>query len=147
MTEYHGLPMSRFGFLLNQGSRALRSTLAKDLRVHGIGEDEWVLLRNAYERERAERPQATPRDLAGELNMHVEDIVAAAERLARDRWIALGSDDSRAAIALTDKARRILPGLVDMSNWTAERALNGFTNEEVGELTAYLERLCRNLGT
>jgi DNA-binding MarR family transcriptional regulator len=149
LTDYEHVPQSRFGFLLNQASRALRSTLAGELRLHGIGEDQWVVLRNAYERERSGKPQTTPRDLAAQLNMRIEDIGAAAESLAREGWITLGGKaaDRKPVITLTDKARRVLPGLVDVSNWTAERALNGFTNEEVEQLTANLQRLCRNLGT
>src|SRR5450759_5232975 len=105
------MPLSRFGFLLNQSSRALRSTLMDELRLHGIGEDQWVVLRNAYEREYSGQPQATPKDVAAQLNVHVEDIVAASESLAREGWITLGgkAGDRRPAITLTDKARRVLP--------------------------------------
>jgi DNA-binding MarR family transcriptional regulator len=148
LTDHEHMPPSRFGFLLNQSSRALRSTLTGELRLHGIGEDQWVVLRNAFERERAGQPQTTPKDLAAQLNVHIEDVVTASESLARDGWIKLRGKpgDKKPTITLTDKARRVLPSLVDVSNWTAERALNGFTNEEVEQLTVYLQRLCRNLG-
>jgi DNA-binding MarR family transcriptional regulator len=148
LTDYEHMPLSRFGFLLNQSSRALRSTLMAELRLHGIGEDQWVVLRNAFEREHAGVQPTTPKDLAKQLNMHIEDIVAASESLAREEWIALGgkAGERKPAITLTDKARRVLPGLIDVSSWTAERALNGFTNEEIEQLTDYLRRLCRNLG-
>lgn len=147
--EYKDMPQSRFGFLLNQASRALRSTLAQELRLHGIRDDQWVVLRTAFERERSGLSLPTPRELTAHLNMHIEDVVEASEQLARDGWITLGSatGDPLPSITLTDKARRVLPGMVDISNWTTERALNGFTNEEVGQLTGFLERLCHNLGS
>lgn len=148
MTGYEGMPLSQLGFLLNQSARALRSTMAQELRLYGIGEDQWIVLRNAYEREHSKRPPTVPQELAAQLNMHIEDIVAAAESLARDGWLTLGgaTAEPQPAIMLTDKARRAMPGMVDVANWTMERALNGFTNEEVEQLTGFLERLRRNLG-
>jgi DNA-binding MarR family transcriptional regulator len=49
-------------------------------------------------------------------------------------------------IMLTDKARRVLPGLIDVGNWTAERALKGFTNDEIEQMLGFLKRIRRNLG-
>ncbi len=149
MGEHKDMPQAGFAFLLNQASRALRSTLAQELRLHGIGDDQWVVLRTTLERERSGQSPSTPRELTAHLNMHIEDVVEASEQLARDGWITLGSatGDPLPSITLTDKARRVLPGMIDVSNWTTERALNGFTNDEVAQLAGFLERLCRNLGS
>ena len=141
--------ISSFGFLLNQAARALRSTVAHDLRVHGLDDDQWVVLRNTFSMEKAGRPGATPQDIARHLNVEIEDVVAAAERLARGGFVTLGVEAGaqQPVVMLTDKARRVLPGLVDVGNWTAERALNEFTNEEIGELVGFLKRIRRNLGS
>jgi DNA-binding MarR family transcriptional regulator len=149
MSDSQSDQMSSFGFLLNQAARSLRSTVSRDLRVHGLDDDQWIVLRNTFATEKAGRPGATPQEIAKRLNIHIEDIVSAAERLARDGWVTIGVEPGalQSVIKLTDKARRVLPGLLDVSTWTAERALNGFTNEEVREIIGFLKRILSNLGT
>jgi DNA-binding MarR family transcriptional regulator len=149
MSDSQGDQMSSFGFLLNQAARALRSTVAGELRVHGLDDEQWIVLRNTSVMERSGRPGSTSQDLAKKLNIHVEDVAGAAKRLARDGWVTIGvvPGAEQPVIRLTDKARRVLPGLVDVGNWTAERALNGFTNDEVDSLVGFLKRILRNLGT
>jgi DNA-binding MarR family transcriptional regulator len=98
MSDSQDTSMSSFGFLLNQAARALRSTVSDSLRVHGLDDDQWIVLRNAFAIDKAGRDGATPQVIAKRLNIEIGDIVRAAERLARDGWVTLGSsarDDSR----------------------------------------------------
>jgi DNA-binding MarR family transcriptional regulator len=133
------------GYLLGQTSRWLRALLAEELRFHGLDDACYIVLYFAND---AGEGGVGTKALAGRIEMDFAEVEATAKRLVRDGWLTESLDpadrDSR-LIRMTPKALSVLPVLTDAAHWAIERALNGFTHEEIARLTAYLHRMQANL--
>lgn len=133
------------GYLMNQSQRLLTRNLQNRLRELGVSQPVYVILRHL---EASIAREITPADVADDLRMDHSTISRHVDQAIEEGLvIATPHPLHRRArlLGLTDKGRALLPALHDAAGWTVVRGLNGFTNEEVGELQAYLRRMLRNL--
>jgi|SRR5450759_3856775 len=128
-----------FACALDRASRALSSTITGQLKLAGLDLDRWRVLCDCTVDGGAGGSSAA--QISARLNMGLEAVTAAAESLARDGWVT----QKGPLLVPSDNARRALPALVGLSTWSAELALSGFTNAEVADLRAMLDRIPRNL--
>lgn len=132
------------GYLLNQAARGVRANLAAELRKHGLDDGDFIVLRNvvyAWERT-GEGILAT--QMVESLNIPLPRVKAAADKLCRDGWLDLTDERGAVHLAPTQKATKAMPGFQDTARWTLEHSLNGFSRDEIAELSAYLERIVHN---
>lgn len=138
---------SGVGFLLNQAARAVRARLAAELHVHGLDDADFILLRVVmFSREQARTQPATAEGVAAELNLPLAAVVDTAHKLGDRGWIGVSGAGTELSLSPTRKALSIVPGLVDTARWTLEESLNGFSREEIDQLSVLLQRIIKNVG-
>jgi hypothetical protein len=128
-----------FARALDRASRALSSTIICQLELVGLDLDRWRVLCDCTAEGSAVSLSTV--QISARLNMGLDAVTAAAEHLARGGWVTLEGS----LLVPSVKAWRALPALVGVSAWSAELALSGFTNAEVADLRAMLDRIPRNL--
>ena len=143
MSDAVRVDTSGVGYLVNQTARALRSSLAKELRHHGLDDSDFIVLQNIAGAAQILMP-LTASELAEQNNVPVEEVSASVAKLVRDGWIESGSEHG-AHLVPTAKTKRVISGLRDSAKWMLERALNGFSRKEIQELSALLTRMLENL--
>lgn len=134
---------SGVGYLVGQTARALRSSLAKELRQHGLDDSDFIVLQNISSAAQVLMP-LTANELSEQNNLPIEEVTASVAKLARDGWIESGSEHG-AHLVPTAKTKRVIPVLRDNAKWMLERALNGFSRTEIHELSDLLSRMLENL--
>jgi DNA-binding MarR family transcriptional regulator len=136
---------NNIGYLMNQGARLLGRLLNHRLKDLELSQSSYALIRSVAAL--SDHP-VTVTEVAEDLRMEPSAVVHAAERIAEQGWITVERhpEHRRARILkLTPKAKAMMPAIADTGHWTLEAGLNGFTNEEIDQLRAYLQRLVRNL--
>lgn len=137
---------SGVGFLLNQAARAVRARLADDLRHHDLDDTDFIVLRNVIGASEHGVQGLRASDVAQALNMPVADINQAAIRLDQRGWLETSQVGDSLQLTPTRKAHTVVPGIADTARWTLERALNGFSRDEIEQLQDMLTRIIRNAG-
>ncbi len=136
---------SGVGFLVNQTSRAFGKAMAKELRQFNIQLPGYVVLRHLTREAQASPDGVSVESLAEKLMLEPAEIEEASERLARDGWLKMTGAGPTARLKPTAKTHKIAPVLSAASRWMLEEALNGFSREEIDQLTALLRRVLTNL--
>ncbi|HEX9093828.1 MAG TPA: MarR family transcriptional regulator, partial [Coriobacteriia bacterium] len=120
-------------------------TLAEGLRKVGLDDATYIVL---YFVQRAGGGGASTRSISETIQMPISTLNATAKRLVRDSWLTEEPDpadrESR-HLSLTPKAATVIPLLSDAAHWAIQRALSGFDETEIAQLTEYLERMKANL--
>jgi DNA-binding MarR family transcriptional regulator len=133
------------GFLVNQTTRAFSWHISKEIRQFNIQLPGYVVLRHLL-REIEASPNGVPvPDLAEKLLMDPALVLDAAERLERDGWLKMAGMGAHSTLKPTAKAYKIAPVLASASRWMLEEALNGFSRDEIDQLSSMLRRILRNL--
>lgn len=132
------------GYLLNQAVRVLRADLAERLRSVGITPAQWAVLADLAHAEDDRRPGA----VAARVGYDRATMSGVVSRLAEAGWIAVEphpSDRRSVLLALTPRARAVLPELAAAAGETGERAVAGFSAEEREAFLGHLRRVIENL--
>jgi hypothetical protein len=133
------------GFLLNQSARAISAQFDEELRLFDLDHAGLVLLRNTLrECNFSSENSIRVTELAVRLILPTQEITEEALRLQRDGWLEVRGEVPMVELAPTKKAIGVLPVLLDKTRWTSNRALNGFSAEEIETLTEMLRRVIRN---
>lgn len=140
------LPVGRedIGYLISQAGRLLNRQLDGRVKEMGISQASYIVLRTV---EDAESP-STVEAIANGLSMDRAAVARTVSRMLADGWLEEQrhpEDASGRILATSSKAKVIMPAIVASGHWTIEEGLNGFTNEEIEQLKAYLRRLVGNL--
>jgi MarR family transcriptional regulator for hemolysin len=140
------LPVGRedIGHLISQAGRLLHRQLDGRLKEMGIAQSAYMVLRAVED----EESPSTVDAIAAGLTLDRSSVSRTVSRMLADGWLEerRGPDDSAGRILETSsKAKVIMPAVVASGHWTIEEGLNGFTNEEIEQLKAYLRRLVGNL--
>lgn len=133
------------GYLISRTSHELRAVLAEGLHNHGLDDASYIAL---FYTQRAGDAGISTRAMAESRKELFDAISETAQRLVRDGWVTeqpIAGDRESKLLQLTPKAVAVVPLLVDAAHWAIERALSGFSDEELSELTSYLERMRTNL--
>lgn len=133
------------GYLLNQTARASRQVLAEELKHHGLNDTDFILLQNVSAAH-ASDSDARLVEIAQRNNCDIESLRASSERLVRDGWLLSDGEPANPTLKATEKTLRTMPAFRDSARWMLERALNGFSGEEIDQLAALLKRMLNNLG-
>ena len=83
--------------------------------------------------------------LSRKLLLEPQELTEASARLERDGWLKSTGFGPDAALKPTAKAFKVEPVLHAASRWMLEEALNGFSREEIEQLSALLKRVLRNM--
>ena len=133
-------------FLVNQTARAFGARLSKQIEHYGLDTGCYTVLRHLVREIEATPDGVAVSDLSRKLNLSHKVLAESARRLERDGWIAIGSAGERGTVLRpTRRAFSVVPVLIDASRWMLEGALNGFSAEEIEQLSDYLRRVIRNL--
>jgi len=132
------------GYLLSQTTRCLRAELVEGLHNHGLDDADYIVLFFAHQ---SGDEGVTTRAVSEILQMPAPALDAAAGRLVRAGWLTASPVPGGMAqlLRLTPKAASVVPVLGDVAHWAIERALSGFTDDEIANLTDYLKRMQANL--
>jgi len=124
--------------------RLLRSQFDRHAIEHcNITRSQWAMIAVV-----AGKPGATQRTIAETLEMSEASAGRLIDRLCADGLLERRErdDDRRArAVYLTDAAKPLLSALASMAATLEERMFRGFTDEELGFLENYLNRLHDNI--
>jgi len=134
------------GFLLNQAARAVRAQLLEDLRHHDLTHTDFIIIRNVLGAYQGGVGATTTPQVSASLNIPQETLDESARRLERMGWLQVSVKGNQLELAPTQKAVGTIPVIADAARWTLERALNGFSREEIATLSDMLERIIRNAG-
>ena len=137
------------GYLLNKSSRSLKWQLNKSLEKYNITSSQWSVLKDLSFLGDENRVQgATPAAIANRLNMDRATMSGVINRLAKSGWIITETnpEDKRSQIInLTDKSKKILSELEELSDEILIQALKEFKFEEIDTLKGFLIRIIDNL--
>lgn len=138
------------GHLLLNASRRLKWSLAGRLADVGLTFPQWMVLNDIYviEKEKKESCYLTPASVAERLNVDRPTISGIIERLEKNSWVyrIINAEDRRSyIIMLTDKAKELMSELETLGNQAIEKAVKGFTDDELKQLKQYLQRIIDNL--
>ncbi|MPZ85318.1 MAG: MarR family transcriptional regulator [Actinophytocola sp.] len=132
------------GSLLNQVARELGTALERQLAPLEVTSQQAALLLNAA------RQQASPNQLAAKLGTDAAGMTRLLDRLAdKGLLVRRGNPDDRRSVVieLTGKGKALVPRLGPCFGRVTSRLLDGFTAEEIEQVTALLGRMLDNLGT
>lgn len=130
------------GYLLNRVTRQFRLDLGDALSEIGLRPQQAaVILAIARHAEGL----LTPSAVAGSIDTDAATTSGLLERLTRDGWVGSepNPNDGRSRLfALTDKAKQILPQIMNLADSVSAEATRSLTSEEVETLRQLLQRLC-----
>jgi DNA-binding MarR family transcriptional regulator len=133
------------GFLISQASRALQARIAEKVSQYGLDMDRYTVLRHVVREISAYPDGVSVEGLSSKLNIPASVIEGASVRLQSDGWLETSATGFELLMVPTHRALAQAPVLTDASRWMLEEALNGFSREEIEDLTALLNRVLRNL--
>jgi len=137
------------GYLLNKAARSMRWHLNKRLEDYGLTAAQWAVLKDLHINENFGHVQnATPAAIAERLNMDRPTMSGITTRLYKNTWIETMSnpEDRRSQlIKLTDKSRKILEELEEVSDKIVIEALKDFSEQEVENIKILLSKIINNL--
>jgi DNA-binding MarR family transcriptional regulator len=133
------------GFLVNQTARAFGQHITQEIRQFNLQLPGYVLLRHLLREINVASEGVTVLKLSTKVLLDPHDVAETAERLERDGWIKQEGYGEEARLKPTAKAFRVEPVLSASSHWMLEEALNGFSREEIGQLSSLLQRILHNL--
>lgn len=132
-----------FGALIGQTARQGRRAVDRELQPYGLTEATWLpLLRVA----RAPEPMRQ-KDLAESLSLDGSSVVRLLDNLQSMGLVERreGTDRRAKAIHLTALGEATVERVEGISRQVRDRALAGFTDEEVVRMSAMLEQICSAL--
>ena len=132
------------GYLLNQAARGVRAKLAEELRLQGLDDRDYIVLRGVMSEWEKTGAGVLTSGIAESLKIQLSDVDDAALRLGRNGWVEVAREGGALRLAPSQKATTIMPGLQDTARWSLEHSLNGFARDEIEQLTGYLARIVRN---
>jgi DNA-binding MarR family transcriptional regulator len=133
------------GFLVNQTSRAFAQRMSKEIGQFNLELSGYVVLRHLLREINASPDGVSVGDLAKKVLLDARDITEASARLERDGWLKSAGFGAHALLKPTAKAYKVEPVLSAASRWMLHEALNGFSRDEIEELSSQLKRILRNL--
>jgi DNA-binding MarR family transcriptional regulator len=116
------------------------------LHMHDLDHTRLIILRNVIRDTDADPSGVSVRTLSERLFFSRELLEDRCKALEHAGLIEISSAADDWVLRPTAKGRKLLPVLIDAARWTHEQALNGFSNEEVRELSDALRRVMANLG-
>jgi DNA-binding MarR family transcriptional regulator len=132
-------------FLVNQTSRGFKVRLSETISQYGLDTEQYTVLRHVL-REISASPGGVPvSELSANLNVPVPIIEAASRKLERDGWLDTKVVGPGLLLLPTRRATAQATVLADASLWMLEGALNGFSHDEIDQLSELLKRIVRNL--
>lgn len=134
------------GFLLNQAARAVRVKLVEDLRHHDLTDTDFIIIRNVLDGHEERSDVVKTSDISASLNIPRVALNQSARRLERLGWLEVTGSGDDLGLAPTQKTLTTVPVIADTARWALERALNGFSRDEIVALSDMLERIIRNSG-
>lgn len=134
------------GYYLGMASRAVLAQLGVALRPHGVDEDSYIVFVNAVitQQETGDPPVAD--ELQKAICLAADRFTAAMNRLVAHGLLREQPSGRGVRLAVTPSGLDLMPGLLDISRWTLESALMGFTYEEIDQLNDFLKRIIVNSG-
>ena len=133
------------GSLLHQVARDLATALDRRLAPFGLTAQQAALLVHV-----SRQPGASPSQLMTALGTDTAGMTRLADRLVAKDLIERhpNPQDRRSVlIALTEQGQALAPRLGPVFGRVTRQLFNGFSADEVGALTAMLERMASNLAT
>jgi DNA-binding MarR family transcriptional regulator len=127
--------MNNIGYLLMKVSKDLRYALTKQLTQYGLTTSQWaVLKRLELEEDRdTSLTKRTAVEIAAKLELDKPTISGIIQRLTEKEMIRKEQHptDRRASVLfLTEKARKLIPTLNNVSDFVISESLKNFTTEE-----------------
>lgn len=132
-------------FLCNMSARALSRDLDAALAPHGLDHGCLVLLRNVVRDTRTSPEGVTISSLASKLILPVDVLSRRAEQLRATGWLEVDTSPQGMLLRPTHRTLANLSILTDATRWTVEKALNGFSRDEIEQLSAMLKRVLWNM--
>ena len=132
-------------FLVQQASRAFDAQISAMISQYGLDSDAYKILRHTMRGIQASPDGILLAELGRELNIPIHELADTSRRLERDGWLKTHGAETLMRIMPTRRAVSTAPVLADVSHWMHEGALNGFSHEEIDQLTAFLKRVAHNL--
>jgi DNA-binding MarR family transcriptional regulator len=133
------------GFLVNQTSRAFAQRMSKEIGQFNLELPGYVVLRHLLREIDASPDGVQVGDLAKKVLLDPRELTEASARLERDGWLKSAGFGVHALLKPTAKAYKVEPVLSAASRWMLHEALNGFSRDEIEDLTSLLKRILRNL--
>jgi DNA-binding MarR family transcriptional regulator len=142
------------GYLINKAARMTKWDLNNALTDVGITSAQWGLIRDIFLTERicnneAERLcKLTPAAIAERMHADRPTISCMVEKLVKQDFayrVSNPNDRRSQIILLTDKAKVLIPKLMQLAEDTLEKATTGFSEEDTKQLKEYLSKVIENL--
>jgi DNA-binding MarR family transcriptional regulator len=132
-------------FSMGRITERVKGFLAEELRKHGmggLGVSHMEIIGILTRRENVQLKELV--ELIGKDKSTITALTKKLMRMGLVRKIT-DSEDSRVShIALTDKGRRLEPGIMRISRRLRKKAYRGLTKEELDRLSELLEKMRRN---
>ncbi|MDF2591306.1 MAG: transcriptional regulator [Clostridia bacterium] len=142
------------GYLINKAARMTKWDLNNALTDVGITSAQWGLIRDIFLTEsicnnEAERLcKLTPAAIAERMHADRPTISCMVEKLVKQDFayrVSNPNDRRSQIILLTDKAKVLIPKLMQLAEDTLEKATTGFSEEDTKQLKEYLSKVIENL--
>ena len=132
------------GYLLNQAARGVRARLAEELRLQGLDDGDYIVLRNVMSGWEKTGAGVVISNITETLKLDASHAERTARKLGRNGWVSVSDEGDSLRLTPTQKATTIMPGLQDTARWSLEHSLNGFARNEIEQLSGYLARIVHN---
>lgn len=132
-----------FGFIIYQTHLRLKNNLNHSFKPFDMTTEQWGILNRLWEKD-----GVSQRDLSEKTHKDQPNVTRILDKLEQKGLIRRepNPDDRRAfSIFLTEEGRNLKNQLVPLAVNSLEKALQGFTPEEVQALKASLNRIYNNL--
>jgi len=134
------------GYLLGVAARSVLAELGAALKPHGLDEDAAIVFMNAVITQRESGDPPVAEELRETICLSPERFSAARNRLLARGLLREEQSGRGMRLGVTQSGLDLFPGVMDISRWTLEGALVGFTYEEIDHLNDYLRRIIVNTG-
>lgn len=131
------------GFIMNKTNMRLKNELAQNIKPHGVTPEQWGILNRLWEKD-----GISQKDLSGKsfkdqpTTARILDIL---EKKGLVERRANPADRRTYLLFLTDEGLDLRNRLVPLALKTLEKALKGFSKEEVDKLMEWLNKIYSNL--
>jgi len=136
------------GYLLNNAARLARKDLTNRMNDIGLTSPQWMVIRDLCTHKDADSNELTMAAIARRMNSNRANIMGITDRLEALGLVqrTVNPQDRRAQIlTLTDKAKKLLSELEEMSKQTTDKAFQGFSQQERQMVMDFLDRIIANL--
>lgn len=131
------------GFIVHRTDQRMKNNLLRNFKSYGVTPEQWGILNQLCEQD-----GITQKELSERTFKDQPTVTRILDKLEKKGIITRqpSPDDRRAFLVfLTDKGRNLRDELEPIAIKTLEKALNGFTEEEIKQLKALLNRVFNNL--